>query len=126
LPKDVIGEYISAVHSTNTYTQQKGLKIVNSFLFQLLFFFLFLFPSVFIQLARIYYFSGLPLFTLITLSKSIIFQPWETLAFIFSYNPIPDTQRQQKNIKVLEEIRFPYYHSRVFHICKMGESEFFA
>ena len=88
--------------------------------------FFFLVPSFFIQFARIYYFSGLLLFTLIMLSKSIIFQPWETLAFIFSYNPIADTQRQQKNIKVLEEIHLPYYHSQVFHICKVGESEFCA
>lgn len=41
-------------------------------------------------------------------SKAIIFQPWETLAFIFSYNPIADNQWQQENIKVLEEIHFPF------------------
>lgn len=57
------------------------------------------------------------------LSKSFIFQPWEILAFIFSYNPTADTQGWQKNIKVLEEIHFPYYRSQVFHICNMGESE---
>lgn len=92
----------------------------------MLFFFLFLFPSFFIQLPRIYYFSGLLLFTWIMLSKSFIFQPWETLAFIFSYNPTADTQPWQKNIKVLEEIHFPYYRSQVFHIYNMGESEFCA
>lgn len=107
------------------HTQQKGLKIINPFFFELPILFYFLSLFFFTQLARIYS-SVLLLFTLIMLSKSIIFQPWESLAFIFSYNPIADTQRQHKNIKVLEEIHFPYYYSQVFQICKVGECEFWA
>lgn len=94
----------------HTYSRKAWKLLTPSYLSCLwsLFFPLFYF---FTQLARIYC-SVLLLFTLIMLSKSIIFQPWETSAFIFFYNPIADTRRQQKNIKVLEEIHFPYYHSR--------------
>lgn len=78
--------------TVRTHIQQKGLKIVNPFLFELAVLSFFFRSLLFFPSASRNYCSVLLLFTLIMLSKSIIFQPWETSAVIFFYNSIADTQ----------------------------------